>query len=52
MIDEIEPSLARKKFIGRMRQQGKNKLKVYVFSGDGQLESSFPQEFMVLEKLK
>ena len=54
MIDEIEPSLAqdKRKFLVKMRQAGKNKFKVYIFGGDGQIESSFPCEFLVMEKLK
>ena len=54
MIDEIEPTLEKdtRKFLVNMRQSGKNKFKVYVFGGDGQLESSNPCEFMVMEKLQ
>ena len=54
MIDEIEPSLEKdtRKFLVKMRQAGKNRFKVYVFGGDGHIESSNPCEFLVMAALQ
>ena len=52
MISEIEPSLKNdtRKFQTQMRQKDKNKFVAYVFGADGQIESSFPTDFVVKEK--